>query len=677
MPNQDKDMCIKNSLLIVSLLLFSSFVSAQIGFGDSTHLLPSAPNYSGVCIGIADMNADRKDDIIHLQNGTILYIEYQNKKNEEFISERIDTVAEESQWAMCIADVDNNGFNDILVGGQYDGLKLYKGNVAKSFEKSVLPLDLLELFVQGTNFADIDNDGWLDVFSCHDEADNQKFRNLGNGSFIHDNALINTVTAIPSDNSGNYSSIWTDYDNDGDLDMYLSKCRQGVTSDTDPRRVNMLLQNDGNNNFTEVAAAAGLDIGAQSWAADFADIDNDGDLDVFVINHFDDSQLLENNGDGTFTDISLNSGFFPVLRGVFGVQAVFRDFDNDGFVDLLFSGNQHHIFLNNGDKSFAHQDNPFTDTQIESFAIGDLNQDGFLDVYAGYAYFFTDPSQRPDKLFLNDGNNNHFFNVILEGDSSNRSAVGARLSLYGSWGVQLREVRSGEGYGIMNSLTQHFGLGQASSIDSLVIQWPSGIKDKVSFPAIDQTLRVLENSTKPISYDFFVVQESLGNANVLWQTFDEMDIDFFTVQRSRDRVSWQNLVDIHAKGRPNNRANYFFLDRASLSGTSYYRLKQTNLNGNFFFSEVREITLDPRENAWTLAPNPAEEFSEAFSLNGELSDFRWELLNPDSRMLDSGEIGEAVDRIGIDLTGLSPGYYFVRLYALDESWAQTLILVKP
>ena len=161
MPNQDKDMCMKNSLLIVSLLLFSSLVSAQIGFGDSTHLLPSAPNYSGVCIGIADMNADRKDDIIHLQNGTILYVEYQNKKNEEFISERIDTVAEESQWALCIADVDNNGFNDILVGGQYDGLKLYKGNVAKSFEKSVLPLDLLELFVQGTNFADIDNDGWM------------------------------------------------------------------------------------------------------------------------------------------------------------------------------------------------------------------------------------------------------------------------------------------------------------------------------------------------------------------------------------------------------------------------------------------------------------------------------------------------------------------------------------
>ncbi|MEM6801156.1 MAG: VCBS repeat-containing protein, partial [Bacteroidota bacterium] len=175
----------KQSFVCALLLLYLSPLSAQLTFSDSTHLLPSAPNYSGVAIGISDMNGDGKDDIVHLQDGRILYIEYQNKKNEEFISSRIDTVSEESEWALCIADVDNNGRNDVLIGGQYNGLKLYQGDETNSFQKSILPLDLLGLFAQGTNFIDIDNDGWVDVFSCHDEADNQKFRNLGDGSFIH------------------------------------------------------------------------------------------------------------------------------------------------------------------------------------------------------------------------------------------------------------------------------------------------------------------------------------------------------------------------------------------------------------------------------------------------------------------------------------------------------------
>ncbi|MEM6805199.1 MAG: CRTAC1 family protein, partial [Bacteroidota bacterium] len=628
-------------------------------------------------IGISDMNGDGKDDIVHLQDGRILYIEYQNKKNEEFISSRIDTVSEESEWALCIADVDNNGRNDVLIGGQYNGLKLYRGDESNSFQKSVLPLDLIELFAQGTNFIDIDNDGWVDVFSCHDEADNQKFRNLGDGSFIHDNSLINTVTAIPSDNSGNYSSIWTDYDDDGDLDMYLSKCRQGVTSATDPRRVNMLLQNDGNGNFQEVAAVAGLDIGAQSWATEFADIDNDGDLDAFVINHFEESQLLENNGDGTFSDISEGSGFFPTLKGVFGIQAIMRDLDNDGFVDLLFSGNQHHLFLNQGDKTFEHQENPFTADQIESLAVGDLNYDGFLDVYAGYAYFFTDPSQKPDKLFFNDANDNHFLAVSLEGDSSNRSGIGARLYLYGAWGVQTREVRSGEGYGIMNSLSQHFGLGTATEVDSLVVFWPSGVKDKLISPISDRYLRLRENSTKPVEFDFFDLRENRGNAQLLWQTSTEQGISSFTVQRSKDRLTWQSLEEVSARGGINIRSSYTFLDEASFAATSYYRLKQNKRDGNHSFSEVKEIFLQNREKNWIAAPNPSEDLMQIISLNGPLIDFSWQLLSADGRRWDSGDKEEEVESFQLDLQKLVPGHYFLQIWANDGSWQEHISILKP
>ena len=104
-----------------------------------------------------------------------------------------------------------------------------------------------------------------------------------------------------------------------------------------------------------------------------------------------------------------------------------------------------------------------------------MNDDGFLDVYAGYAQIFTTPSSIEDRLFLNDGNSNHHIRVLLEGVVSNINGIGARVEAYGIWGKQIREVRSGEGYGIHNSFTQHFGLGQATAIDSIVVRWPSGI----------------------------------------------------------------------------------------------------------------------------------------------------------------------------------------------------------
>ncbi len=466
--------------------------TSGVSFTDNTNLLPGE-NYSGVSMSVVDMNGDGKDDIVRYNNAKYLNVVYQQGANQNFTSLDFGDVSNVRQWSNTIADVDQDGYNDILTGGYYDDIKLIYNNNAISYSSTTIPNS--NIFIQGSNFADIDNDGWVDIFACHDDAENPKFRNNGDGTFTNTPSLLNTTTTPASDNSGNYASIWTDYDNDGDVDLYISKCRGGASSSSDPRRINMLFQNDGNNNYTEVAAAANLKNGAQTWLTDFADIDNDGDLDCIIINHYENSNLMLNNGDGTFSDITNGSGLLPALNGSErGIQGIFRDFNNDGFVDLLVSGTEHYLFYNDGDRTFTLAANPFNSNDIESFALGDLNQDGFIDVYAGYAQIFNSPTTIQDRMFLNNGNTNHFFNVNLQGVQSNINGIGARVELYGAWGQQIREVRSGEGYGIMNSFTQHFGIGANTSITKVVVKWPSGIVQEINNPAIDQFLTIVEES---------------------------------------------------------------------------------------------------------------------------------------------------------------------------------------
>ena len=93
---------------------------------------------------------------------------------------------------------------------------------------------------------------------------------------------------------------------------------------------------------------------------------------------------------------------------------------------------------------------------------------------------------------MNDGNNNNFFSVILEGTISNINGIGARVELHGNWGQQIREVRSGEGYGIMNSFSQHFGIGTSTVVDKLIVKWPSGVIDEIINPTINNCLAITE-----------------------------------------------------------------------------------------------------------------------------------------------------------------------------------------
>jgi len=479
------------TFLMAALFCSTGFVTAQVSFTRANAAIALDDAYSGVAIAVADMDGDGFDDIVHLNQGRVLTIQYQKPDGSGFVKVEVGPVSSQSQWSMCVADVDNNGFNDVLTGGSYDGVKLFRaGDAGIDFTMGMLPGS--NIFIQGSNFADINNDGWLDVFACHDDAAGRIWSNDGAGVLLEANNWIDLNTVPASDNSGNYGSVWSDIDNDGDLDLYIAKCRQGVNNPADPRRINALYINDGTGNYTEAAAAANLKIGAQSWTADFGDIDNDGDMDCFITNHDVPSMLLINDGAGVFTDITATSGLN--VTGL-PIQGIFRDFDNDGWVDIIVSGTQDHIYKNNGDATFTEVGGLFDNQEIESFAIGDLNHDGRLDIYAGYAQIYTTPSNIPDAVWLNTTTgDNHFLSVSLIGVASNRNGVGARITIYGEWGQQIREVRSGESYGIMNSFSQHFGLGNAAVVDSIVVKWPSGQVDTYDELPADQFLTLIEGT---------------------------------------------------------------------------------------------------------------------------------------------------------------------------------------
>lgn len=456
-------------------------LSTGFTFSNQSTLLSNQDFSSILIVGIADMNGDKLDDIIRLEGGRDLTIEYQTT-NEHFENYTFGLISDNFELTLAIADVDHNGFNDIMVGGQYDGVKLLLANQdGTDYTESVLPES--DILVQGSNFVDINEDGLTDIFICDDNAESKIWENTGDGNFIIANDWIDMSTTPASDNSGNYASAWTDIDNDGDLDLYISKCRSGVESPLDPRRINQLFINDGQGGFLEMAAEYGLKIGAQSWTSDFQDIDNDGDLDCFVVNHYEACQLFENDGTGHFTEITLSSGLDLLDNPL---QGILRDFNNDGFVDLLTAGNNGYRFYeNNGDQTFEEVEEVFGDYEMGTFAIGDLNHDGFLDVYSG------SPTM-DDVLWVNEKNSHHFFSVHLTSNLSNPNAIGARVELYGDWGIQIREVRAGESYGISNSFTQHFGLGTFDEIDSLRILWPSGNVEIFNHPQADQVLHIVE-----------------------------------------------------------------------------------------------------------------------------------------------------------------------------------------
>ena len=380
-----------HTLLAVALLPAAMVAQSITPFSDQTSLLPTTVFHSGNAVGVVDMDNDFKDDIVRDSANNRMYIEFQQAPNAAFTQIKY-TGTFGSPWGLCVGDYNNDGYNDVFQGSSSNGYLLTSNAAATfTFENMTTTYGGGSVFTQGCNFADIDNDGNLDVFICHDVGMSKIY--LGNGmagGWTFDQSVMPLATVPSSDNSGNYASIWTDCNNDGLIDLMITHCRQSVSNPNDARRIDQVFINNGDGTYTQdVTNWSGLRDGAQGWSTAWGDFDNDGDMDAFVLNYDVESKMMVNNGAGVFTDIFSSFGVASTLT-YFGENATWHDFDNDGFLDLLITGDEHYLYRNNGNSTmtlvtepFVYQTgNPLTQRYIRGQGVGDLNGDGFLDVYA-------------------------------------------------------------------------------------------------------------------------------------------------------------------------------------------------------------------------------------------------------------------------------------------------------
>ena len=421
---------------------------------------------SGYANCVVDMNADGLDDAVDV-SATNIHINYQ-LSGGGFQAVNLPTSGAdyEPSWSMCAGDLDGNGYNDLVYAGS--GITLMLANSdGSAYTETSFPQ---YIFCQRSNTVDINNDGHLDVFSCHDVEPNVFFMNDGANNFTYNQGGLGDTP-----DGGNYGSIWVDYDNDHDMDMFIAKCR-GANS---LAAVDQMHRNNGDGTFTEVAASLNLaeTPGAfpyhQSWSSAWGDYDNDGDLDVLIgASSFTGGghKLLRNDG-ATFTNVSVGSGF-DLFTGT-SIEFVTHDFNNDGYLDVLGGGA---LMLNNGNMTYTQ-----TTVSPSNGPIGDLNNDGFLDVQNG------------STVWMNDGNDNNYLTIRTIGTVSNVSAIGARVEITSALGTQIREVRSGDGFRYMSSLNTHFGLGEDTVIAQVNVYWPSGLVSTVLNPSINSTITIVED----------------------------------------------------------------------------------------------------------------------------------------------------------------------------------------
>jgi hypothetical protein len=365
-------------------------------------------------------------------------------------------------------DIDNDGLLDLAVGNFNEPNRLYKNLGDGTFQDITTSAGVGHSGpCRSLHMADYNSDGFLDIYVVNINSANVLFRNNGPGMTFTNATYIAQV----NDTQVGMGSLFTDADQDGDIDLYLTH---------DANQPNKFFDNDGDGTFTERADELGLDYIGNCMGVDAGDVNNDGWLDLYITDLYP-SELLMSNGDGTFYPAGEAAGVNDVGM-TWGT--IFFDFDNDGILDIylvndyLFSPMPNILYrgladgtfenVSAGDSTLGH---PYSDFGLAS---ADYDGDGDLDL----AIATTSQGMNPGlQLLRNDAGSTSGQTIFFhpEGTLSNRDAVGARVTIwFGGGQFRVDEIHAGQGYSGHSNYDMHFGLGTHTEVDSVHVHWPAG-----------------------------------------------------------------------------------------------------------------------------------------------------------------------------------------------------------
>jgi hypothetical protein len=487
-----------------------------------------------------DYDNDRDLDILIVNGSTLerlaaggdqMVALYQNDGEGRFADVTTAAGLARRGWGtgVCVADYDNDGFEDVYVTA-FGPNVLWHNVGGRMFTATPLAADAR--WSTGCAFGDYDRDGYVDLYvanyltfepgrvpargaaSCRfmnidafcgprplpGEPD-ALYRNTGKGGFTD---VTKAARAVDPGYYG-FGVLFSDLDDDGWPDLY-------VANDSTP---NLFFRNRRDGTFIEEALAAGLAVSADGreqagMGLDAGDYDGDGRLDLVKTNFAQDyTSLYRSEGAGLFVDASFRSGLAATLGPYLGWGVGLVDLDNDALLDLFIANGhvypdvartgtstykqRNQVFRNVGGGRFRHVTTDvggplLVEKSSRGAAFGDYDNDGDIDVLV------VAIDDRPT-LLRNDSESGRWITLRLEGTRSNRSAIGAKVTIEAGSRRQVAEVRSGGSYISHNDMRVHFGLGAAEAVDRVSIRWPDGL---------------VETAGKLAAGRFYVAREGAG-----------------------------------------------------------------------------------------------------------------------------------------------------------------------